>query len=145
MTPESSGSVDGGAHTDPNVDAAQSHLVLVVDDSEFVRTALTGALESREFTVIGAKNGKEALEILARETAIEAMVLDLKMPILDGKMVLLTLDKATGQSPFVIAVADPDERASLDECRGLGADEILTKPLDVEAVCRLLRKALTTG
>ncbi len=134
-----------GSNSPAGGDTAQSHLVLVVDDSEFVRTAITGALQAGDFSVIGANNGKAALEILAGETAIDAMILDLKMPILDGKMVLQALDKAPGQSPFVVAVGDPDDRDALDECRGLGADELLTKPLDVEAVCRLLRKALATG
>lgn len=58
--------------------------VLVVDDEELVKKSLTDVLKS-EFEVIGACNGREALELLEHNlNRIAVIVLDLIMPVMDG-------------------------------------------------------------
>jgi len=118
-----------------------THVVLIVDDSEFVRQALAAALDGAGIAVISAKNGREALEVLDGDSVVSAMILDTDMPILDGAEVLRRLRERRRKPPFIIAVGRPDTDR-LRECQRLGADETRTKPLDVESLCSLLRAAL---
>ncbi|HEB76007.1 MAG TPA: response regulator, partial [Nitrospirae bacterium] len=53
--------------------------VLIVDDEHVVRLVLTEILESNGFSVIGASNGREALEVFRRDRPA-SVLLDLKMP-----------------------------------------------------------------
>src|SRR5215471_21713482 len=60
-------------------------LVLVVDDDDAIRDALADLLEDAGFDTVGARNGLEALNILAaRATAPMFILLDLTMPVMDG-------------------------------------------------------------
>ena len=61
--------------------------VIVADDSEMIRNIMTKALED-EYTVIGAKDGKEAIEQVILNNNIVCMLLDLNMPVCDGFAVL---------------------------------------------------------
>lgn len=117
--------------------------MLIVDDSEFVREALGDALrQNGDFEVVAAKNGKEALDLLAGECEVKAIVLDVGMPILDGPQMLEQLARTQGPIPFVVAIGHQSERATLEQCLGLGAREILTKPLDLPSLRRILSKAV---
>ena len=114
--------------------------VLIVDDSEFVRQALGRALNAGEqVEIVVAKNGKEALDILVSNKSVRVMILDVDMPILDGREVLRRLDEKTSRSLFVIAVGNRNDPTTLEECRQLGAHATLTKPIDVETLCSLVR------
>jgi CheY-like chemotaxis protein len=58
--------------------------VFLVDDDEALLDALAGLLESEGYEVVTARNGKEALEKLSTMTAPGVILLDLKMPVMDG-------------------------------------------------------------
>jgi CheY-like chemotaxis protein len=58
-------------------------MVLVVDDDEGVRAVMATALEDEGWTVITAENGRAALDTLRRSRP-EAIILDLRMPVMDG-------------------------------------------------------------
>ena len=61
-----------------------SHAILVVDDDEITRTALTRLLDARGYTVTTCCNGKEAVEYLESHPSPSLILLDLMMPIMDG-------------------------------------------------------------
>lgn len=120
-----------------------SHTVLIVDDSEFVRQSLKDVLRGDgDLDVVEARNGKEALDILDKRGDVAAIVLDVAMPILDGKGVLDQLVSEDGHAPFVVAIGARDDQQALDDCLKLGADKILTKPLDMETLRSLLRDGI---
>lgn len=58
--------------------------VLLVDDDEALLEALAGLLDSEGYGVVRARNGKEALEKLSTMPAPGVILLDLKMPVMDG-------------------------------------------------------------
>jgi DNA-binding response OmpR family regulator len=104
--------------------------VLVVDDNPDMRGMLGFTLADLGFEVREAKDGNEAL--LALEDAMpDCMVLDLRMPGLDGFSVLEVMRARglAGRMPVVILSCDDDEKALV---RGwdLGAVEFLSKPVD---------------
>jgi two-component system chemotaxis response regulator CheY len=71
-------------HNDNGVaPASPSRTVLVVEDDDDTRAALTDLLEDRGYTVAAARNGREALSYLAHECP-GCIVLDLWMPVMDG-------------------------------------------------------------
>ena len=78
----------------PSADALDPQLppgqgtILVAEDEELVRSAITSVLESAGYTVIGAQNGEQALQILESGRAIDLVLLDLVMPKLGGPQTL---------------------------------------------------------
>lgn len=85
--------------------------VLVVDDQDDERDAMTGLLEGQQFGVEAAANGQEALDRLWHEgSALPALiVMDLNMPVMDGWELLshLAHDRSLRQIPVVVISASP--------------------------------------
>jgi CheY-like chemotaxis protein len=100
--------------------------VLLVDDSEVIRTFARGAL-SGHYTTSAACNGREALEKL-RQARPAAMLLDLSMPEMGGMEVLAAVraDPALAATPIIIVSSEDHRR---EECLRAGADEFLAKPV----------------
>lgn len=104
--------------------------VLVVDDIEANRRVLQAKLEAKYFDVRLAKDGYEALEMVA-ENPPEIILLDIMMPGMDGFEVCQKLksDPKYAHIPVVMVTALSDQE---DRVRGLecGAEDFLTKPID---------------
>lgn len=117
--------------------------ILLVDDESAITDNLAPFLERSGFSVSKAANGKEALDQL--ETAQpDLIVLDVLMPIIDGREVLRTVRGSDNWVPIILLtqVGESSERAmALEE----GADDYLNKPFDPhELVARInavLRRA----
>lgn len=111
--------------------SATGHLkhALVADDEPHIGRIIKMKLEQGPFWVTLAYDGREALEILKRETDIELVLLDLMMPYLSGLDVLAEMkrDERLKHIPTIILTAAGQEaqhRSAMD----LGASEFLTKP-----------------
>lgn len=102
--------------------------ILIVDDQEINRV-LIAELFREEYNIFEAENGKQALEILEKNSDIAAVMLDLIMPVMDGMEVLFELNR-TGKiyhiPVFIITAADNTQM--LAEAYGLGAVDIIPKP-----------------
>jgi DNA-binding NtrC family response regulator len=113
--------------------------ILVVDDEPPFLDALSQRLVLRGFEVIKAANGQEALEA-ARTAEFDLILLDLKMPGMDGKEVLQILKKEHRQTEVIILTG----HGSLDsaaECTKLGAFGYIPKPYELEDLIRVLKDA----
>ena len=109
------------------------HTVLIVDD-EAINRELLGNILEKEYRVVFASNGKEALEIIHRDKDILSLVLlDLLMPELSGFDVLKDLkeDGLITELPVVVLTS---EKSSEIESLRLGAADFLTKPYDLPEV-----------
>jgi two-component system, OmpR family, response regulator MprA len=114
--------------------------VLVADDEPAVRSSLGRALELKSYEVALAADGREALDAL-REQTVDAVVLDVSMPNLDGLEVCRRLRGAGDRTPILMLTARDaiDARvAGLDA----GADDYLVKPFALDELLARLR-ALT--
>jgi DNA-binding response OmpR family regulator len=101
--------------------------ILIVDDEPNVRLMLRTALESAGYRVVEAPDGLVALE-QARTAACDLILLDLRMPRLDGMATLARLREARDPTPVVMLTAHgsiPDAVAAMK----LGAIDFLTKPI----------------
>lgn len=104
-----------------------NHTILVVDDEQRMRTLVKDFLVKKDYNVIEAKDGEEALQIFEeREEQIALILLDVMMPKLDGWSVLRQI-RQNSDVPIVMLTARGEEQ---DELFGfeLGVDEYISKP-----------------
>jgi signal transduction histidine kinase/CheY-like chemotaxis protein/HPt (histidine-containing phosphotransfer) domain-containing protein len=125
---------EGGAALRP--DRKTSFAVLVVEDDDVHRELLASLLANRGHAVVTARNGREALQELAR-TKVDVALMDLQMPGLDGLQAAQTIRAweraAGGRLPIIgmSASALADEQA---HCRDAGMDRFVAKPIAREAL-----------
>jgi two-component system response regulator AtoC len=113
--------------------------ILVVDDEELIRWSLATHLEAAGHAVVQATHGAEALEIIARE-APDAVLLDLKMPVLDGMSTLRRIREDDPDLPVVVLTAHGGIESAIAATR-LNAS-YLSKPFDLREVSLVLERAL---
>ena len=115
--------------------------VLVVDDESRMRKLVRDFLVKKEFEVLEAGDGAEALDIFFAQKDIALIILDVMMPKMDGWEVCREIRKES-KVPIIMLTARSDER---DELLGfeLGVDEYISKPFSpkilvarVEAILR---------
>ena len=104
--------------------------LLLVDDNEMNRDALSRRLRQRGFQVTLASDGREALA-LSGTTAFDLVLLDVEMPGLSGLDVLAELRRTRSATELpVIMVTARSEGADIVEAFGIGANDYVTKPID---------------
>ena len=104
--------------------------VMIVDDEEDFLETLVKRLEKRDVKVIGAKSGEEALELL-RESPVDVVVLDVKMPGMDG---IDALKEIKRRHPLVEVVLLTGHASTEVAIKGmeLGAFDYLMKPIGMD-------------
>ncbi len=118
--------------------------ILIVDDEQRMRTLIKDFLEKKEYKILQAKDGEEALEIFNIEKdIISLIVLDVMMPKLDGWSVLRQI-RQTSQVPIIMLTARGEEQ---DELFGfeLGADEYISKPFSPKILVARIEAILKRG
>jgi predicted signal transduction protein with EAL and GGDEF domain len=125
------------------VEAHHSHpLVLVVDDDEAQRMIIRAALEKVEFTVVEAENGSVALEKF-EEMRPDLVLLDIKMPVLDGYDTCKALRELPhGTHTPVVVVTSLDDMESVKRAYDVGATDFISKPINYLVVTHRLRYVL---
>ncbi|WP_434445808.1 response regulator transcription factor [Lentzea sp. E54] len=113
--------------------------LLLVEDDERIRQALSLALSDEGFTVDEAGSGEEALTRLVAEP-FDVLLVDLTLPGVDGLEVVRTV-RARGDLPIIVVTARADAR---DMIAGLeaGADDYVTKPLMASVLAARVRALL---
>ena len=116
--------------------------IVAVDDEEHVRMALVSLLEDAGYEAAPVASGEEALEVAASQRP-HLLLLDLRMPVVDGFEVLRRLreDAATARLP-VIVVSAAQSHAEVAEAVRLGAVDYVVKPWHPRDLERRVRKAL---
>ena len=99
--------------------------VLVIDDSKFARRMCRDVLSSMAHEILEAATGQEGLEVAERESP-DVIVLDLLMPGLAGEEVLRILQERNPSVPVIVMTANTQEKTA-DECRALGAAQVINK------------------
>jgi len=115
-----------------------SKLLLVDDERQFAQT-LSDRLHLREIGSVIAYDGESALDII-REDEPDVMILDLKMPGIDGIEVLKRV-KLTNPKIEVIILTGQGSEADREQCMNLGAFAYLEKPVDVNVLSETIKKA----
>ena len=108
--------------------------VLVVDDEEVVRLSYRRVLSNGSFTVMAAGNGNEALDLMDGGR-FDVVLLDMRMPGMDGMEVLRAIKQRWPQSEVVVVTGYPSIETAKEAVK-LGAYDYLAKPVVPEAVIR---------
>jgi DNA-binding response OmpR family regulator len=118
----------------------QTLSLVVADDDPDILRLLERRLSRRGYTVVTAADGRAALEAV-RGMRPHAVVLDRVMPAMSGEEVCAALkrDERTASIPVVLLSAHASER-EIVEGFGVGADDYLTKPFDLDELDERLRR-----
>lgn len=116
--------------------------ILLVDDDPDIVFMSSIALQHAGFEVVEAPTGEAALEAIAREV-LDAVVLDLRLPGIDGFAVLEAIkkDPALSALPVIIISAHASGRAAAEADR-MGATAYITKPFLPDHLVETLRLAV---
>jgi two-component system nitrogen regulation response regulator GlnG len=114
--------------------------ILIVDDEEAVCWALRRALAAEGHGVAVAASAEQALTEAARQRP-DAIVLDVRLPGMDGLTALGQLREASGDAPVIVITAFGNLSTAVRAVEG-GAFEYLTKPFDLEQALDAVRRAL---
>jgi DNA-binding response OmpR family regulator len=114
--------------------------ILVVDDEYSLRTTLAAQLKEQGYSVSSAEDGDVAIKMLRSQT-FDLILLDLKMPNVDGYEVLKFVKQKHPKTKVVVLTGFADLKNALDS-RGLGADHFLAKPFERKELLALVRRIL---
>ncbi|MEM6454576.1 MAG: sigma-54 dependent transcriptional regulator [Acidobacteriota bacterium] len=121
-------------------DASTAATLLVVDDEAAARRAMVRAL-GRRYRVRECADGHAALAVLEADTGIDLVLLDLRMPGLDGRTTLERALTLPSPPPIVIVTADATLDTALDAVRA-GAADFLPKPYDIAQLRWIVERTL---
>jgi CheY-like chemotaxis protein len=114
--------------------------ILVVDDDVRNIFSLTSMLEDHGMIVRFAENGKQAIEQLKKDPNVDAVLMDVMMPEMDGYE---TTRAIRGMDNFkslpIIALTAKAMKGDREKCIAAGASDYITKPVDTEQLLSLLR------
>ncbi len=114
--------------------------VLVVDDEPATRSGLKRLLEQAGMKVETAGDGAAALAIVS-DDPVDVIITDLRMPGMDGIELLRQLRERGFTQPVIVATAYGDVSSAVGAMRA-GADDFLTKPLDLDALMVTLERVV---
>jgi two-component system sensor histidine kinase/response regulator len=118
--------------------------VLLAEDNAVNRRVATGLLEKRGCEVLLAANGKEALDILARET-VDVIFMDLQMPEmggLDATAAIRERERRTGGHVPIVAMTAHAMKGDRERCLDAGMDDYVSKPVRPSDLYAALERAL---
>ncbi len=120
--------------------AGRNPKVLIVDDEESICVMLSAIVEREGFKVLAARDGDTALKTI-RSEAPDLLLVDIKMPGMDGMEVMRQAKELDRNLPVVLITAHADVRGAVKAIKG-GAHDYLAKPFDNNEVIRVIHRAL---
>lgn len=119
---------------------SKTHQILIVEDNPNMSCLLTDILDFFDYKTMGAKDGEEALEILAKES-FDMVITDLRMPKMGGIDLLRSIKDQFPRLPVVVITGfDSDNYRS--DANAAHADGFLCKPFKVDQIKELLKEHL---
>lgn len=118
-----------------------SGTVLVIDDDNRNIFALSAVLRSKGYTVLSALSAKEGIDMLHNHKGIKVVLMDIMMPDMDGYEAIARIraSEATATMP-VIAVTAQAMVGDREKTLEAGANDYVSKPIDVDLLLKLLGK-----
>ena len=116
--------------------------ILLIDDEKNHRLMLRLNLEEEGYEVVETDNGIDGLELMADESFF-AVLLDIKMDLMDGITVLSRMRERGITVPVIVVTAFNNVRTAVESMK-LGAFDFITKPVDMELLLKMLSKVPTS-
>jgi DNA-binding response OmpR family regulator len=117
----------------------ENNRILVVDDDPSIRKFVKVNLEARDYAVLQAADGDEAIRVAEKDRP-DLVILDIVMPGIDGFEVCRRIRKWTGV-PIIMLSAREGENDK-EKCEACGANDYLTKPFILRELLALVKTML---
>ena len=116
--------------------------ILIVDDDPLMRRLYQRPLERSGYRLLEASNGREALEVTARELP-QVVVMDVMLPEMDGLTAVLELKKSevTRAIPVVVVSSNSQYYLNRRDIINMGAASFLSKPFGAGQLLEAIRQA----
>lgn len=119
-------------HKNEKPEKPEKHIILIAEDGDvnfmFLKTVLTKMPEFN-FVIHRAENGRKAVDICAENNQIELVLMDIKMPIMDGYEATKKIKKLRPQLPVIAQTAYSTEE-DIQKAIAAGCDDFISKPID---------------
>lgn len=120
--------------------ALKGKKVLIIDDDMRNVFALSSLLEEKGIKIVVGRNGEEGIEKLKVEENIDLILMDIMMPVMDGYEAMEKIRNEIGLKEIpIIALTAKAMKGDKEKAIDSGANDYLTKPIDVEKLISLLR------
>lgn len=123
------------------ISATSSHRILVVDDDTVNRVVITKQLEQLGYTVERAQDGAEAVA-LARLHHFDLILMDCRMPVMDGYTATREIQRALKRPPPIIAITANTTIEDREACKAAGMVDFVSKPVRKVDLQRVLTQWL---
>jgi len=121
--------------------AAEPGPILIVDDDSGLLQLIQRALKLENLATATARSGQEALAWISRNSA-QLMLLDLKLPDIEGKELIHRLASIGKPVPFIIITGQGDERVAVDMMKRGALDYLIKDVQFIEFVPAVVKRAL---
>lgn len=113
--------------------------VLIIDDDERNIFALKAVLTAKGYQCKTATGGTQALDILKQDTDTDVALVDMMMPDIDGYELMMLIRKIPSlRHVKLIAVTAQAMQGDKEKCMAAGADDYISKPVDVDILLKTL-------
>ncbi len=124
----------------PTIQVKKNNLtILVAEDEEYNMMYISELFSMSNFKIIEATNGKKAIELIQKHPEIQLVLMDIKMPVMDGNEAMKEIKKFRPELPIIALSAFAMESDRV-KALALGFDAYLTKPLDRKLLFQLIEK-----
>ncbi len=114
--------------------------VLTVDDQKLNNFALSAALNNKGYVCTAATSGEQCLNILKGGATFDVILMDMMMPVMDGITTIKFIREMPGFQDIKILMVTADDSPELNrKCIEIGANGLITKPVDVDQLLGLLQ------
>ena len=115
--------------------------VLIIDDDSRNIFALVNTLKVKSFDCLSCLSAEEALKLLQTEEQIDAILIDMMMPEMDGYDAIPLIKRIPSrEDTLIVAVTAQAMTGDKEKCLEAGADDYVSKPIDVDKLLKALSK-----
>lgn len=115
--------------------------VLIIDDDPRNIFALSATLRAKKYECVSCTSAEEALRLLRTDELIDAVLIDMMMPEMDGYEAIPLIKKIESRAEVpVISVTAQAMVGDREKCLLAGADDYISKPIDVDKLLQVLSK-----
>ena len=115
--------------------------ILIVEDEEVIRFFYEKALKKTRATLFFVSDGFDAVEMIKENTEIDLVLMDIRLPRMDGIEATYKIKELIPEMPVIIQTANTLPSV-YDSAIKSGCDEFITKPIKIETLLSLLKKHL---
>ncbi|WP_332448278.1 sigma-54-dependent transcriptional regulator [Sphaerochaeta sp.] len=116
--------------------------ILICDDEKNIRSGLALAMELEGYETLSAEDGQQAWTLLNKES-VDLVITDLRMPKVSGEELLKKISSAYPRLPVIILTGHGTIETAVEAMRD-GAIDFFTKPVDLDRLTLVVKKALST-